>query len=187
MYLSFQPFRLPAIYFPTFTVLIFIFDYEYLHFSVFLCCTMEEAETAFTRILGKRNGLGLINESVLVQEFLVGKEYVIDKVQNRESSCYLFSVLSLCLSVCLSLCHSISASPSYFISVTLFFSNTHIRFPSHSSPSFPLYSTLSFPPLFSLYFPLSFPPLFPLISFLISSLFPSLIFSTALGLQGWGS
>ena len=48
--------------------------------SVFLCCNIEEAETAFTRILGKRNGLGLINESVLVQEFLVGKEYVIDKV-----------------------------------------------------------------------------------------------------------
>ena len=115
MYLFFELFRFPVIYFPTFTVLIFIFDYEYLHFSVFLCCTMEEAETAFTRILGKRNGLGLINESVLVQEFLVGKEYVIDKVQNRESSCYLFPVLSLYLSVCLSLCHSISASPSYFI------------------------------------------------------------------------
>eukprot|EP00596_Hydrurales_sp_CCMP1899_P000255 CAMPEP_0119051766 /NCGR_PEP_ID=MMETSP1177-20130426/73276_1 /TAXON_ID=2985 /ORGANISM="Ochromonas sp, Strain CCMP1899" /LENGTH=963 /DNA_ID=CAMNT_0007031083 /DNA_START=116 /DNA_END=3007 /DNA_ORIENTATION=- len=48
--------------------------------DVFLCSTISEAETAFTRILGKRNGLGLINESVLVQEFLVGKEYVIDKV-----------------------------------------------------------------------------------------------------------
>ena len=29
----------------------------------------------------QRNGIGLINESVLVQEFLVGKEYVIDKVR----------------------------------------------------------------------------------------------------------
>ena len=30
--------------------------------------------------LGKRNGLGLINDAVLAQEFLEGKEYVIDKV-----------------------------------------------------------------------------------------------------------
>ena len=29
---------------------------------------------------GKRNGLGLINDGALVQEFLSGKEYVIDKV-----------------------------------------------------------------------------------------------------------
>jgi biotin carboxylase len=47
--------------------------------DVFLCNTIEEAETAFNRIFGKRNGLGLINESALVQEFLAGKEYVIDK------------------------------------------------------------------------------------------------------------
>ena len=48
--------------------------------DVFLCASEEEALTAFERIYGKRNGLGLINESVLVQEYLVGKEYVIDKV-----------------------------------------------------------------------------------------------------------
>ena len=48
--------------------------------DVFLCSSVEEAKTAFVRILGKRNGLGLINDSVLVQEYLVGKEYVIDKV-----------------------------------------------------------------------------------------------------------
>lgn len=48
--------------------------------DVFLCNTHEEAETAFSRIYGKRNGLGLINESALVQEFLAGKEYVVDKV-----------------------------------------------------------------------------------------------------------
>ena len=48
--------------------------------DVFLCSSEDEALTAFARIYGKRNGLGLINESVLVQEFLGGKEYVIDKV-----------------------------------------------------------------------------------------------------------
>jgi biotin carboxylase len=48
--------------------------------DVFLCTSFEEAEVAFSRILGKINGLGLVNESVLVQEFLVGKEYVVDKV-----------------------------------------------------------------------------------------------------------
>jgi len=48
--------------------------------DVFLCSSEGEALTAFERIYGKRNGLGLINESVLVQEFLAGKEYVIDKV-----------------------------------------------------------------------------------------------------------
>ena len=131
---------------------------------------MEEAETAFTRILGKRNGLGLINESVLVQEFLVGKEYVIDKVQNRESSCYLFPVLSLYLSVCLSLCHSISASPSYFI-MSLSLSQIH---------------TFDFPLIPSLISSL-FHSLIPSLIFSLFPLIPSLIFSTALGLQGRGS
>lgn len=48
--------------------------------DVFLCTDFESAEVAFNRILGKRNGLGLINNSVLVQEYLQGKEYVIDQV-----------------------------------------------------------------------------------------------------------
>lgn len=48
--------------------------------DVFLCSNIEEAVTAFGRIHMKQNGLGLTNESVLVQEFLVGKEYVVDKV-----------------------------------------------------------------------------------------------------------
>ena len=48
--------------------------------DVFLCATWDEAFTAFDQIHMKRNGLGCINDSVLVQEFLVGKEYVIDKV-----------------------------------------------------------------------------------------------------------
>jgi biotin carboxylase len=48
--------------------------------DVFLCNSSEEAEVAFSRIQGKRNGLGLINDGALVQEFLAGKEFVIDKV-----------------------------------------------------------------------------------------------------------
>lgn len=48
--------------------------------DVFLCADAEEAETAFNRILGKINGLGLLNTHVLVQEFLTGIEYVVDKV-----------------------------------------------------------------------------------------------------------
>jgi len=48
--------------------------------DVFLCQTYEEAEVAFKRIYKKVNGLGLINESVLVQEFLYGNEYVVDQV-----------------------------------------------------------------------------------------------------------
>lgn len=48
--------------------------------DIFLCNTKEEALVAFKFIHGKINGLGLVNDTVLVQEFLVGKEYVIDKV-----------------------------------------------------------------------------------------------------------
>ena len=48
--------------------------------DVFLCSSRQEALTAFKRICGKRNGLGLINEGALAQELLVGKEYVIDKI-----------------------------------------------------------------------------------------------------------
>ena len=48
--------------------------------DVFLCDSFEEAAIAFNRILGKVNGLGLMNDCALVQEFLSGKEYVIDKV-----------------------------------------------------------------------------------------------------------
>jgi biotin carboxylase len=48
--------------------------------DVFLCNTVEEALVAFSRISGKKNGLGLVNDGALCQEFLAGKEYVIDKV-----------------------------------------------------------------------------------------------------------
>jgi biotin carboxylase len=48
--------------------------------DVYLCESPETALAAFRKIYGKINGLGLVNSSVLVQEFLEGKEYVIDKV-----------------------------------------------------------------------------------------------------------
>jgi biotin carboxylase len=48
--------------------------------DVFLCDSIEEARTAYRRIFGRKNGLGLMNTGALVQEFLHGKEYVIDKV-----------------------------------------------------------------------------------------------------------
>jgi biotin carboxylase len=37
-------------------------------------------QMAFKTVFGKRNGLGLMNTDVLVQEFLQGKEYVVDKM-----------------------------------------------------------------------------------------------------------
>eukprot|EP00604_Paraphysomonas_vestita_P003162 CAMPEP_0174821084 /NCGR_PEP_ID=MMETSP1107-20130205/5372_1 /TAXON_ID=36770 /ORGANISM="Paraphysomonas vestita, Strain GFlagA" /LENGTH=904 /DNA_ID=CAMNT_0016037753 /DNA_START=302 /DNA_END=3016 /DNA_ORIENTATION=+ len=48
--------------------------------DVFLCNTVEEAIVAHSRIAGKKNGLGLVNDGALIQEFLAGKEYVVDKV-----------------------------------------------------------------------------------------------------------
>lgn len=42
--------------------------------DVFLCSTREEAKVAFERIYMKRNGVGLINDAVLVQEYLQGNE-----------------------------------------------------------------------------------------------------------------
>ena len=47
---------------------------------VTLCRSLQETEDAFGNIMGKVNGLGLINEAVLVQEYLEGQEYVIDMV-----------------------------------------------------------------------------------------------------------
>ena len=48
--------------------------------DVFLCNHLDEAVIAFNRIAGKKNGLGIVNDGALVQEFLAGKEYVVDKV-----------------------------------------------------------------------------------------------------------
>ena len=51
--------------------------------DVFLCNDYDEAAVAFNRIVGKRNGLGLINENALAQEYLRGTEYVIDQVSKN--------------------------------------------------------------------------------------------------------
>jgi hypothetical protein len=48
--------------------------------DVTLCRSEEEVQRAFGHILGKVNGLGLVNNSVLVQEYLDGQEYVVDMV-----------------------------------------------------------------------------------------------------------
>ena len=46
--------------------------------DVTLCLSKNEVQAAFEHITGKKNGLGLQNKAVLVQEFLEGQEYVVD-------------------------------------------------------------------------------------------------------------
>jgi biotin carboxylase len=41
---------------------------------------LDDVKAAFGNIIGKVNGLGLVNSSLLVQEFLEGQEYVVDMV-----------------------------------------------------------------------------------------------------------
>ncbi len=48
--------------------------------DVTLCSSVEEVQKAFGNIIGKVNGLGIVNKAVLVQEYLEGQEYVIDMV-----------------------------------------------------------------------------------------------------------
>jgi hypothetical protein len=48
--------------------------------DVVLCHDITEVQVAFGRIMGKVNGLGLLNNEVLVQEYLEGQEYVVDMV-----------------------------------------------------------------------------------------------------------
>jgi biotin carboxylase len=48
--------------------------------DVTLCLNQDEVKQAFGNIVGKVNGLGLVNRAVLVQEYLEGQEYVIDTV-----------------------------------------------------------------------------------------------------------
>lgn len=48
--------------------------------GVFIAKDLEEAERRFSEIIGKNNVFGDQNDCVLVQEFLKGKEYVIDSV-----------------------------------------------------------------------------------------------------------
>ena len=48
--------------------------------GVTLCLSLDEVRNAFNLIMGKVNGLGIVNKAVLVQEYLEGQEYVIDMV-----------------------------------------------------------------------------------------------------------
>jgi biotin carboxylase len=48
--------------------------------DVFKCSSAAEVKAAFEKIDGAINGLGVVNEGVLVQEFLAGTEYVVDSV-----------------------------------------------------------------------------------------------------------
>lgn len=48
--------------------------------DVSLCKNLNEVKISFGNIMGKVNGLGLVNRAVLVQEYLEGQEYVIDMV-----------------------------------------------------------------------------------------------------------
>ena len=52
--------------------------------SLCLCLSLSRSLCPLLAYAGKRNGLGLINDGALVQEFLSGKEYVIDKVSRAE-------------------------------------------------------------------------------------------------------
>eukprot|EP01038_Epipyxis_sp_PR26KG_P016284 gene16284-22181_t len=48
--------------------------------DVTLCHSIGEVQSAFGNIMGKINGLGIVNRAVLVQEYLEGLEYVVDIV-----------------------------------------------------------------------------------------------------------
>lgn len=48
--------------------------------GVSLCASESELRLAFEQVKGRTNKLGLVNESVLAQEFLAGTEYVVDTV-----------------------------------------------------------------------------------------------------------
>eukprot|EP00598_Pedospumella_elongata_P002051 CAMPEP_0184985600 /NCGR_PEP_ID=MMETSP1098-20130426/14199_1 /TAXON_ID=89044 /ORGANISM="Spumella elongata, Strain CCAP 955/1" /LENGTH=524 /DNA_ID=CAMNT_0027509693 /DNA_START=69 /DNA_END=1643 /DNA_ORIENTATION=+ len=48
--------------------------------DVTLCLSLKDVQKAFGNIIGKVNGLGLVNKAVLVQEYLEGQEYIIDMV-----------------------------------------------------------------------------------------------------------
>jgi len=48
--------------------------------DVIKCTSLAEVKEAFYKINGTMNRLGVINEGVLVQEFLNGPEYVVDSV-----------------------------------------------------------------------------------------------------------
>jgi hypothetical protein len=51
--------------------------------DVTLCLSITDVQNAFGNIMGKINGLGLVNKAVLVQEYLEGQEYVVDMVSKE--------------------------------------------------------------------------------------------------------
>ncbi|KAF0688577.1 Aste57867_19822 [Aphanomyces stellatus] len=51
--------------------------------DVFLCKSMDDVHRAFDHIQGHLNQLGLMNMAALVQEYLVGTEYVVDTVSRH--------------------------------------------------------------------------------------------------------
>lgn len=51
--------------------------------DVTLCLSHADVQNAFGNIMGKINGLGLVNKAVLVQEYLEGQEYVVDMVSRE--------------------------------------------------------------------------------------------------------
>eukprot|EP01038_Epipyxis_sp_PR26KG_P016285 gene16285-22182_t len=48
--------------------------------GVTLCTDLEQVQLACMKMIGKVNGLGIINKAVLIQEYLEGQEYVVDIV-----------------------------------------------------------------------------------------------------------
>jgi len=51
--------------------------------DVFLCESPAMVREAFRKIEGNTNSLGIVNKGVLIQEFLVGKEYAIDTMSRN--------------------------------------------------------------------------------------------------------
>jgi biotin carboxylase len=51
--------------------------------GVYLCGSTAEVERAFESLYGRVNKLGLVNETVLAQEFLGGDEYIVDTVSHN--------------------------------------------------------------------------------------------------------
>jgi len=46
--------------------------------GVSLCNNADEVEVAITKFLGATNVFGFVNNSMMIQEFLVGTEYAVD-------------------------------------------------------------------------------------------------------------
>lgn len=51
--------------------------------DVTLCLSIPEVQRAFGNIMGKINSLGIVNNAVLVQEYLEGTEYIVDMVSRE--------------------------------------------------------------------------------------------------------